>query len=298
MMSPTLIYTILVLCAIGVISAVILFFVAQKFKVVEDPRVDEVEQALPSVNCGGCGFPGCRAFAEACVKAETLDALYCTPGGNECMAEVARILGKAVVEQEARIAVLLCNGTCENRPKTARYDGAKTCAIAASTSSGDTACFYGCLGLADCVTVCPFDAIHMDQLSGLPLVIEEKCTACGKCVTACPKYVLELRKKGPKGRRVYVSCMNKDKGAVARKACNVACIGCNKCVKECPFEAITLENNLAYIHSDKCRLCRKCAPVCPTGAIQETNFPARKPKEESATVTAVNENKDNESEKI
>ncbi len=278
-MSITLLYTILVLCVIGVISAVILYFVAQKFKVVEDPKISEVEQALPGVNCGGCGFPGCRAFAEACVKAETLEGLHCTPGGNECMARVAGILGKTAVEQEPTIAVVRCNGSFKNRVKTSVYDGVGTCAIAASTYSGDTACSYGCLGLADCVRVCQFDAIHMDDLTGLPVVVEEKCTACGKCVIACPKHIIELRKKGPKGRRVFVCCINEDKGGPARKACTVACIGCGKCVKECPFDAITMENNLAYIHFDKCKLCRKCVPVCPTGAIHETNFPPRKPAE-------------------
>ena len=84
--------------------------------------------------------------------------------------------------------------------------------------------------------------------------------------------------------------MNKDKGAVAKKACNVACIGCSKCQQVCPFEAITIDNNLAFIDDDKCRLCRKCVPVCPTNSILELNFPPRKetppaPKEEEAAVT-------------
>ncbi len=285
-MSLTLIYTILVLSVIGVVSAVILYLVAQKFKIVEDPRVENVEKALPGVNCGGCGFPGCHAFAEACVKAETLDGLYCSPGGNACMAEVAKILGKTVVEKDPMIAVVRCSGSFAVRPRTSVYDGAETCAIASSTYSGDTACSYGCLGLADCVRVCAFDAIHMDEATGLPVVVDEKCTACGKCVTACPKFIIELRKKGPKDRRVFVSCINKDKGAVAIKACKVACIGCGKCVKECPFDAITMENNLAYIDFNKCRLCRKCVPVCPTKAIHETNFPPRKPAEESAGTAA------------
>ena len=114
---------------------------------------------------------------------------------------------------------------------------------------------------------------------------EDKCTACGACVKACPKSIIEVRPKGKKSRRVYVSCVNKDKGAVARKACTVSCIGCGKCVKTCPFEAITLENNLAYIDPNKCKSCRKCVEVCPQGSIIELNFPPRKPKADEASAT-------------
>jgi ferredoxin len=116
----------------------------------------------------------------------------------------------------------------------------------------------------------------MDPLTGLPVIIEEKCVACGACVKACPKKIIELRNKGKNSRRIYVTCINKDKGGVAKKACSVACIGCGKCVKVCPFDAITLENNLAYIDFNKCKLCRKCVIECPTAAIVELNFPARK----------------------
>ena len=116
----------------------------------------------------------------------------------------------------------------------------------------------------------------MNPETGLPEVDEEKCTACGACVKACPKMIIELRKKAPKGRKIYVSCVNKDKGAMARKACKVACIGCGKCAKVCPFDAIKVENNLAYIDATKCKMCRKCVMECPTGAIVEVGFPARK----------------------
>ncbi|MGL4806047.1 MAG: 4Fe-4S binding protein, partial [Bacteroidales bacterium] len=150
-----------------------------------------------------------------------------------------------------------------------------------SLYGGETGCSFGCHGLGDCVTVCPFDAIHINPETQLPEVDEDKCTACGACVRACPKFIIELRKKGPKSRRVFVSCVNKDKGAIAKKACNVACIGCSKCLKACPFEAITISNNLAYIDYNKCKLCRKCVDVCPTHAIQELNFPPKK-KEEPA----------------
>ena len=121
----------------------------------------------------------------------------------------------------------------------------------------------------------------MNPETGLPEVDEAKCTACGACVKACPKAIIEIRPQGKKSRRVYVSCVNKDKGAVARKACTVSCIGCGKCVKTCPFEAITLENNLAYIDPNKCKSCRKCVEVCPQNSIVELNFPPRKPKEEA-----------------
>lgn len=281
-MSDTLIYTIIVISAIGTISAIILYYVSQKFKVYEDPRIDEVEAALPSANCGGCGHAGCRAFAEACVSASDLSSLYCPVGGNEVMSSVASILGLEAVQKAPRTAVVRCNGTCDHRPKTNRFDGVATCTIASTLYSGETDCAYGCLGFGDCVVACDFDAIHMNPVTGLPEVDDEKCVACGACVEACPKMLIELRKQMPKFRKIYVACRNKEKGAVAKKACEVACIGCSKCFKECAYDAITISNNLAFIDSDKCKLCRKCVAVCPTGSILEINFPPRKLKTEEA----------------
>lgn len=277
-MSITVVYTIVTLVVIGAAAAVILYLVAQKFKVYEDPRIDEAEEALPGANCGGCGFAGCRAFAEACVKADDLSDLSCPVGGNGTMQSIASILGMEAIEKAPRVAYIRCNGTCDNRPKTSSFDGATTCAIAASVYSGESNCQFGCLGYGDCVTACDFEAIDLRSDLGVPQIIDDKCVACGACVGACPKNLIELRKKMPKDRKVVVSCRNQDKGGVARKACSVACIGCGKCAKECPFDAITIENNLAYIDSDKCKLCRKCVAVCPTGAIIEENFPPRKVK--------------------
>ena len=276
--------------ALGVIgagSAAILYFVGKKFQVEEDPRIQEVQDSLPGANCGGCGFPGCSAFANACVKADGLEELFCPVGGQDTMNAVATILGKAASASAKKIAVVRCNGTCDERPRLNLYDGASNCSIAAALYSGDTGCSFGCLGLGDCVDSCAFDAIHMNPDTLLPEVVEDACTACGACVKACPKNIIELRKQGPKSRRIFVSCVNKDKGGVAKKACNVACIGCSKCQQVCPFETITIDNNLAYINDDKCRLCRKCVPVCPTQAIWELNFPARKePKAETAQAEA------------
>lgn len=198
------------------------------------------------------------------------------------MTKVAAIMGMEVCETEPKVAVVRCNGTCANRPKTNTYDGAKSCKIAASHYSGETGCGFGCLGLGDCVAVCTSNAIKVNPETGIVEVDENSCTGCGACAKACPKGVIELRNKGPKGKRVYVGCVNKDKGAVAKKACAAACIGCGKCAKTCPFEAITVENNVAYIDFTKCKMCRKCVVACPTGAIKDVNFPMPAPQPKPA----------------
>ena len=270
---------VIVLGSIALVSALILYVVSKKFAVQEDPRIGQVAELLPGANCGGCGFPGCGGMADALVKAAdkgSLEGLNCPVGGSAIMGQVADLLGMAVANTEAKVAVVRCNGTCELRPRIAEYDGLRTCNAMNACSTGETACGYGCLGCGDCVSACNFKAITINPETGLPVVDEELCTSCGACVKACPRHIIELRKKGPKGRRLWVSCVNKDKGAVAKKACSAACIGCGKCTKECKFEAIAVENNVAYIDWQKCKICRKCESVCPTGAIKSINFPVRK----------------------
>lgn len=270
--------------AIGLVAAVILYAASKKFAVYEDPRIAQVSEVLPQANCGGCGYPGCSGFAAACVKAGSLEGKLCPVGGQPTMEKVAAILGLEAAASEPKVAVVRCNGTCANRPKLTQYDGVRSCVVANSTYGGESGCTFGCLGCGDCVSACTFGAIKMNPETGLPEVDESKCTACGACAKACPRSIIEIRPKGKNNRRVYVQCVNKDKGAVARKACAAACIGCGKCVKVCPFEAITLENNLAYIDPAKCKSCRKCEMECPQNAIIAVNFPPRKakPAEETA----------------
>ena len=280
---------VIVLGAIGLVSAIVLFIVSKKFAVKEDPRLAEVSSLLPQANCGGCGYPGCGGMADALVKgadAGSLDGLYCPVGGQEMMGQIDDLLGMAIANSEPMVAVVRCNGTCVNRPRIAEYSGLRTCSAINACGAGETACGYGCLGCGDCVSACQFGAISINQETGIAEVDEDKCTSCGACVKACPRHIIELRKKGPKNRRVYVSCVNKDKGPIAMKACKVSCIGCGKCEKECAFGAITVEGNVAYIDHTKCRLCRKCVKVCPRNAIVEVNFPAPKPTPEPATKPA------------
>lgn len=272
---------VIVLGGIALIAAVILYVCSKKFAVKEDPRLGLVQEQLPGANCGGCGFPGCSGLADALVKgadAGSIDGLSCPVGGPEVMTKVADLLGMAMANTEPKVAVVRCNGTCENRPKTVQYDGLRTCTAMHACGAGETGCGYGCLGCGDCVAACQFGAIAINDQTGLPEVDEEKCTSCGACVKACPRNIIELRKRGPKSRRVYVQCVNKDKGPAAKKACKAACIGCGKCLKECKFEAITVNANLSYIDPEKCKMCRKCEAACPTGAIIAYNFPPRREK--------------------
>ena len=272
-MTGSIIWTVAVLAGLGLILALLLFLLAKKFKVEEDPRIDEVEKVMPGANCGGCGFAGCRAFADSAVKAPNLDNHFCPVGGNDVMKQVAAILGYEVKEKAPQVAVVRCNGTCDLRPRTNTYDGALSCKVKAALYAGDTGCSYGCLGCGDCVEACQFGALSMNPETGLPVVDESKCTACGACVKACPKNIIELRAKGPRGMRVFVSCVNKDKGPAAKKACGAACIGCGICLKTCTHGAIELENNIAYIDFAKCKLCRECEAMCPTGSIHGVGFP-------------------------
>ncbi len=262
-----LLFTTLSLSVLGALAAAILFVIAKKFHVEEDPRIDQVEAMMPGANCGGCGFAGCRGFATAMVEQDDISSLFCPVAGAETMSQVAAVLGKQAAAKAPEVATLKCGGSCDKRPVTNSYDGAKSCAVAASLYGGESGCTFGCYGYGDCVAVCNFGAMSIDPQTGLVAIDGEKCIGCGACLKACPKSLIELRKKWPKQKALYVACSSTAKGAAVMKACKGGCIGCGKCVKVCPFDAITIENNLAYIDSSKCKLCRKCVNECPTGAI-------------------------------
>lgn len=275
-----LLLTVLTLSVLGALLAVVLYFVAQKFRVEEDPRIDDVEKMLPGANCGGCGFAGCRAMSEALVKRDNIAALFCPVAGGETMKSIASFLGKTAAEKSPMVATMRCGGSCDKRPKVNHYDGALSCAVVNTFYVGESACAFGCIGYGDCVHACKFGALSINPETGLVEVDPDKCTACGACVKACPKGLFELRKKWPKNRAIYVACRSKNRGAVVMKACKAGCIGCGKCEKVCQFGAITIDNHLAYIDPEKCKLCRKCVNECPTGAIHIVNMEplAKEPK--------------------
>ncbi|MCQ2285573.1 MAG: RnfABCDGE type electron transport complex subunit B [Bacteroidales bacterium] len=258
---------VIVLGVIGVASALILYFVSAFFKVSENPLIDEITSKLPGANCGGCGFAGCRAMAEDLVKTRDLASHRCPACGSAAMNAIASLLGVVVSEPEPMMAFVRCNGSCENAPAKVNYDSLRSCAFAHSLYAGESACPYGCLGCGDCVAACSFGALRIDPVSRLPEVNAEKCVACGACAKACPRKIIEIRPKKTNGE-VYVCCVNKEKGAVAKKNCAVACIGCGKCMRVCPEQAVSVTDNLAYIDYSKCISCGTCVEECPMGAIK------------------------------
>jgi len=234
----------------------------KKLKVEEDPKMEAVNEALPQANCAACGFSGCRAFAEAVVKG-TAESNGCPVGGNEVAAEVAEILGVSAGTVLKRVARLHCRGTKEAASSRGLYLGITTCA-ASHIIGGNKQCSYGCMGYGDCVESCQFTAMEMG-VDGLPIVIEENCTACGKCVDACPRGLYELH---PIEQNMFVYCRSLDGPKASRKLCKNACIACGICARACP-EQIIMDNNLAII-SDYKKIDPEQIPAiekCPTNAI-------------------------------
>lgn len=256
--------------AFAAIFGVGLAMAAQKFSVKIDPRIEKVKDVLAGAHCGACGYPGCEQYAEAVVNNADVPPNLCTPGGSRALEAVARITNKVAEKTDPLFSRIMCQGGLSNAQKRFTYEGVRDCRAAVLAGGGDKACIYGCLGYGTCVTVCPFDAIHMGD-NGLPVVDMGKCTGCRKCEVACPKKVIEVL---PAGKAVLVACHSKDKGGDARKHCEMACIACGKCVKVCPYDAPSIANNLSTINIAKCQVCGLCVSACPTKAIVDM-IPAR-----------------------
>lgn len=253
------------LAALGgltIILALLLVMANRKLYVQEDPRIDMVEEMLPAANCGACGYPGCRPFAEALVAGEALPG-KCTVSSEEGRAKIAKFLGVDVGAQEKVVARLACAGGINVARNHAKYKGLKTCRGAALISGGGKGCFWGCLGLGDCMEVCDFDAIYMNEFH-LPVVIDEKCTACGDCVEICPKDLFELH---PISHRLWVACKNLEAGDEILEECEVACTACARCAMDAPNGLIEMKNNLPVIDYSKNHNTKVPIQRCPTGAI-------------------------------
>jgi Na+-translocating ferredoxin:NAD+ oxidoreductase subunit B len=248
---------------LGTALAIVLAVADRKLAVQEDVRIDQVEDMLPKANCGACGTPGCRSFAEAVVSGKLAPG-KCTVNSGEMTAQIAQFLGVDAGAEEKRVARLACAGGKHVARQRAQYEGLQTCRAAALISGGGKGCAWGCLGLSDCAVVCEFGAITMDA-HGLPMVDEAKCTACGDCVEVCPKGLFSLH---PVSHRLWVACKNLSLGEEAEAECEVACTGCARCAMDAPAGLITMQNNLAVVdYTLNAQASQQPLQRCPTGAI-------------------------------
>lgn len=262
-----------VLSGLAIVSGGMLSYASKRFHVDVDPKIEEIEAALPGLNCGICGNPGCFGFAEL-VAGGKAPVDGCKPGAGETALAIAKIMGVEVEVGIPQKAYLLCRGGYREDQHKAKYSGHQSCKMA-NMLGGDRNCGYGCLGYGDCVAPCPFNAIEIDR-NGLPVIDKDLCTGCGACVEACPRGTLGLI---PENATPWVACRSHDNAKMVRQVCSldpktiIGCTGCKMCQKVCEYEAIDINDNLAIIDPEKCTNCGKCVEKCPTKCILARQLP-------------------------
>ena len=266
---------IAILGGLGLVFGLVLAAASKVFYVETDPRLDQLNECLPGANCGGCGFAGCGAYAEAVLKGEA-PVGKCASGGNEAAKAMAAIMGVEAGEVTRKVALVRCSGArtydaegnlTKGAKMKAHYEGFHDCLAASRVGgSGPLSCKFGCLGYGSCTKVCKYGAISVKN--GVAVVDEDLCVGCMACAQVCPRKIITAVEPS---QNVIIACNSLAKGAVTNRACTIGCIGCGKCMKNCPSGAITITNNLAQIDSSKCTNCGECAKVCPKGLIKDSN---------------------------
>ena len=269
-----IVFAILVLGGLGLIFGLVLAGASKVFYVETDPRLDKLNECLPGANCGGCGYAGCGAYAEAVLNGEAPIGA-CASGGNECAQAMAAIMGVKAEAVTRKVALVRCSGDrtydkdgnlVKGAKIKAEYEGFRDCMAASSVGGhGPLACKFGCLGYGTCTKACKYGAISVKN--GVAVVDEDLCVGCMACAKACPRNLIVPVEPG---RNVVIACASMAKGAVTTRGCTIGCIGCGLCKKICPNGAITVTNNLAVIDYTKCDNCGLCATVCPKKLIKDS----------------------------
>lgn len=253
---------------LGLFFATILAIANEKFKIKEDPRIVEIEEALPGINCGACGLLSCHDYAVH-IANKTMPIDNCRPGGENTQARLAKIMGVDPCAVVKRKVVVHCAADSKIRKQKARYAGSQTCRGAHMTKGGEILCEYGCLGYGDCYRACPFGAVEM--INGLPKIKMEKCVACGKCIDACPRKIISIEELDDEGGLIYVACSSLDAGAQTRKTCSVGCIACTICAR-LSNNAFIMKDNLSRPDYAKLKNLEKKDEImlkCPTKVIKK-----------------------------
>jgi len=267
-MNKITIISVLTMLGLGVGFALLLSLAYKYFKVKEDPNVEKINQLLPGLNCGTCGFTSCNAYAEHVVKDKTLSPI-CLVGGKEVSDEIAKLIGVDLKNILPVKAIVHCGGTKDNVKTLAEYKGVDSCQAAQLVKEGFLACTYGCLGLEDCVRACPINAIKI--INGLAQINIDKCIGCGKCIKTCPRDIISLEELN-KDRLIKISCNSNDPTKTVREACKVGCIACKICETKGPEGVFKVEDNLSKIDYKKVNEFsdfKTIIQICPTKCIKE-----------------------------
>ncbi len=260
----TILYSVLVLGALGGLFGALLAIAAKVFHVEVDPKQAAVRECLAGANCGGCGYPGCDGYAAAVAKGEA-PCNKCVACAPEMHAKIAEIMGASADAAEKKVAFVSCSGCTDVAEPRFHYTGPEDCRAAMLFGGkSNKLCTFACIGLGNCVKACQFDAMHI--VDGVARVDRSKCVGCGACADACPKSIIKLL---PESQRVMPACSSRDKGAAVMKICKAGCIGCMKCQRECPAGAIEVKDFLAVVDPAKCTGCGHCAEVCPRHIITD-----------------------------
>ncbi len=252
-----------IFAALGILFGVVLALASRIFAVKTDERVGRVLENLPGANCGGCGFSGCAALAEAIVNGEARPSA-CKACSEEGMRAIGLVMDMEIDSPVPVRAKVMCSGDCHTAVHKYRYEGAADCIAAERMGGGDKACPNGCIGLGTCVAACKYNAISL--IEGVAFVDPTKCIGCGACATACPKHIIEIV---PLTAQYCVVCRSVEKGVDTRRQCSAGCIACRICEKHCPAGAITVTDFVATIDQSKCTHCSLCVDKCPRKIIRK-----------------------------
>ena len=258
-------HAVLALGGLGVVLGLVIAAASRFFKAEADPRLEKLAEALPGINCGGCGHTGCAAFANALAAGEA-DVSGCPVGGRDAAEQLSSILGVELKEAVRMTVLVRCSGGVRARNKF-QYEGIGDCHAAMQIGGGPKHCSYGCLGLGTCAKTCAFGAVSI--VDDVAVVDPERCTACQVCVAACPKGLII---PVPYHADVHIPCSSREKGGTLRKICDIGCLGCRICEKVCIHNAISVEDNFASIDFEKCNGCGDCAEKCPRKLIVDAKL--------------------------
>jgi Na+-translocating ferredoxin:NAD+ oxidoreductase RNF subunit RnfB len=244
--------------------ALVLLIASEKLKVEVDPKIEQIHEALPNLDCGACGYAGCGQYAKAVLEDPELIG-KCAPGGPDTSAAIAEILNLQVSQSgPAQRPIVHCHAHTAHRTVHGNYQGIPSC-TAANALANVQACAFGCLGLGDCTRACKFDALHV--VDGVATVDYEKCTGCTACSKACPRSLIEMVPFGHENM-MTVACSSRETGKSTRAVCKVGCIACKMCTKQSDLFAV--DDNLARLDYEKYEESEQtelAATKCPTKVI-------------------------------